>query len=583
MTREIIFSSENLKVVDRPEDGETVILTFSPLGFTVVGDSFWGAELFDRVNLSAIGFVATSANWFPPDDMEAAFPAVRARIAGRKVITYGHSQGAYAALKFAKQLGARTAVAFSPQWSINPSDVKAFDRRYEKNYDPNLRNGERIDEGDLCRQSFVIVDRADKEDVVHADILAKLSGVTCIPSPFSGHNTIVPVAEGGQGRPLMHLFTKSDGIQASDIRQLLRNARRKSDTYRRTRIDQLLEHLPRHQKIYEIALSAIPDGAEKTMTKVLGQVAAAQMQAAAVTMAEVSDEALAKFNLFRFWTAFRRAGFDVGERRIAPIFKFAHANSVFARLHGVTSMIKFGLSGEALEELSALSADPNADSCRRFFLDHYNRLDRMDLASAFLDKLFECGQITLERRLEEGIRVAGTLRARNRSADATYELMALYRLCKGDLHKTLELIGAALIGLVLITEYYKDKDQNKDRFTLTDDGHSYPHPDGLGEYTTMTSIGDVAAYVLRKTNVKSPVTSADLAKIVANQDAKYLFPPGDAWHVTGDGLLERGTFDFIDSHGNRPFKVSHQYKVYSDGKQVIVASQPDGKFISVPL
>lgn len=430
--RKIIFRSEHFTVVCSDAPTDTVVVTFSSMGFTSKGDEFWGGKLLESMGIAGIGFVSTKPNWFPPADMEAAIPAVAAHVAGRRVVVYGHSQGGYAAFKYGKRLGASMALSFSPQWSINPRDSSAFDDRFIHYYRPEIGNGERVEAGDPCDRSFIFVDRSQANDLAHVQRLEGFRGVTVVPVPFAGHDTVRLITEGGAGRDLMSLCVRPSLPGATDFRQLLRAARRLSQTYSGAKMDQLQKSLSRHWKFYERTVNALPEGDAKAMATLSGQLATGKLAEAAETLRAVTDEGLLKLDLLRYWKTFRAFGFDAGECRLAPMFKRRYPQAPEARLYGVNAMTQVGLNDLAAQELGELSEMPGIARYAQFFVEFYGRIDRLDAAIALLDRLLRQSELSIAERLRVGFNVVALLRSKGKGTEALKELLVLARLARGN-------------------------------------------------------------------------------------------------------------------------------------------------------
>jgi len=86
--------------------------------------------------------------------------------------------------------------------------------------------------------------------------------------------------------------------------------------------------------------------------------------------------------LLRHWRSFRERRFVYGEARIAPLFKLKYPYDVFARLHGVNSLIESGAVDAALTELRELEPMPGAVKHIGFFIDFYTRLGRPEFAAS---------------------------------------------------------------------------------------------------------------------------------------------------------------------------------------------------------
>ena len=227
-------------------------------------------------------------------------------------MTYGFSQGGYGALKFSAPLAASMSLCFSPQWSINPDDVDAFDRRFSGHYDAALRNGERIEQGDICSQNFIFYDTGDSRDAENAKRLLALGGVHAVLAPFTGHGTVRLISDARLGRDLIGLCLGQSGANPSDFRALLRRARRRSTTYLDGKLARLQTSVPRHRKFAEAALDCLPEGPAKTMAAVSFSVAVNDLRDAEKLMASVSDDHLSGYDFLKHWSLFRSCQFLTG-------------------------------------------------------------------------------------------------------------------------------------------------------------------------------------------------------------------------------------------------------------------------------
>lgn len=195
----------------------------------------WGAPIFQKAGLSAIGFVARSPHWFFAADTVPLIERVRPVLSRfGTIVPFGWSMGGYAALKYGRMLGAAVAVAFSPQISIAPGAVGSFDRRFQSHFHAGRHDSMTIRADDLCRRSFVVYDPLDAVDRGHVRMLAALGPtVIAVPAPGGGRTGPMPLVEAN----LMADFLKAvqaDGTAsatAAHVRSLLRRARRLSPSY----------------------------------------------------------------------------------------------------------------------------------------------------------------------------------------------------------------------------------------------------------------------------------------------------------------------------------------------------------------
>ena len=198
--RETVFRSAGLHAVfsDAGGEGRPLVVTFDSLNHDLsleragFGEDWLRASGFDAVHV-----LAARNDWYQDADMAGLFAAVRARGAGRpRVVTYGSSMGGYGAVRFAGRLGASTAVAISPQLSVDPARAP-FDSRW-------VQHGRRLrflweepaPEDAGLREAWVFYDPHDL-DRRHMEALGALYPVRPLPVRHGGHPAGGLLAEGG--------------------------------------------------------------------------------------------------------------------------------------------------------------------------------------------------------------------------------------------------------------------------------------------------------------------------------------------------------------------------------------------------
>jgi hypothetical protein len=488
---QIIYRTDHLTVVLLENDTDTVFVTFNEVGLNASGTEFWGREVFAKNSISVIGFVSAKPNWYPPGDMAAALEAARAHIGGRRVVTYGHSQGGYGALKFGGALSASVALAFCPQWSIVPEDVASFDRRFIGFYKPDLRNGSRIEAGDLPIRSFLFVDEGQPQDWQNAKPILSLSkSVTKITMPFSGHASIRILTESGQGGAFVRTFLVADDPGAQALRNMVRQGRSRSQAYRDQKLERLTKTSRRHPTYFTGALIGFPDGISKTLILIKAALYAGDKQRAQDLLDSLSDEQLLQIDFIYSWEVFRRCGFDHGERRLGPLFPRKYPDSTFARLHGVNSLIKVRATSDAITELETLSERPDAAANLSNLLMFSIMLNRFDWASGQIAKHVARKTISGKERLQHGLMLAEALQERRRFKDVEREVVQLTELCRSDYSSALRVAEL----LIFVRQYEK-------ALRLLD-GIDVPAPDAclkrLGQARCWAAINPKKAKKLRK-------------------------------------------------------------------------------------
>lgn len=347
-----VLETADIVVVLQDFDTDPLFVTFNEVGLVAKNEDYWGRDLFRKLNYSSAGVVSKTPNWYPAAQMDEICARILSHAAGRRVITYGHSQGGYGALKYAAKLKATCAVAFCPQWSIDPHDVSGFDRRFVKYHAPELTNGNMIVQDDLCEKNIVLFDPYESVDVEHVARLRQYAGIFEVIVPFSGHETVRIISEGGVSKEFIALLAAEAGSeQINQLRRVVRKARSHSPSYFRNRFSAIL------QKNHRIIEYLEFDGTIATKALKLCRLLSCGAVIEAVTkLAEMVDDDLAKVDLFLLWKFFRKINFPVGEYRVAGIMRRRDSNNTFKRLHFVNTCISLGYHDEAREELLHLGS-----------------------------------------------------------------------------------------------------------------------------------------------------------------------------------------------------------------------------------
>ena len=156
----------------------------------------FGQGFFQAREIDAIHVIARENDWYQYVEMADAMAAVHAatRAYGR-VVTYGSSMGAYAAIRLAGLAGAHVALALSPQFSIDPAIVP-FEYRWEE---AGLRVRpvwERTLPYPVLEQAYVLYD-PDDLDARHMALFDRQFQFTHVQLPGAGHPVTGYVAELG--------------------------------------------------------------------------------------------------------------------------------------------------------------------------------------------------------------------------------------------------------------------------------------------------------------------------------------------------------------------------------------------------
>lgn len=208
------FQSEQVHWYYKPGRSDWLLVTFNALNVGVNGNRFWGDNFAKKNNVSALGIITTGADWFPKAAMAPAIAALQPVLAKYKnVVTYGISMGGYGAIKYSSALGASTVVAFSPQFTIDPSRALPDDERYVNYFSPDLHSDVTIVRDDLpeAGRTYIFYDPYFREDTFCATQIARLdASVQPVPVFLTGHTSIQPFAKDNRALDIIEACRRGD-------------------------------------------------------------------------------------------------------------------------------------------------------------------------------------------------------------------------------------------------------------------------------------------------------------------------------------------------------------------------------------
>ena len=156
----------------------------------------FGEEFFRSRSIDAIHFVSRENDWYQYPEMPAVTAAVAALVKGyARVVAYGSSMGAYAAIRFGGMAGASVALAISPQFSIDPRCVR-FERRWKYDSERIDFTLERTLTAPFVETAYVVYDPRDR-DRRHAELFRRRTRVIDAPLANAGHPATGSLAEAG--------------------------------------------------------------------------------------------------------------------------------------------------------------------------------------------------------------------------------------------------------------------------------------------------------------------------------------------------------------------------------------------------
>ena len=168
----------------------------SPACCVVTFDSFTDDRTLDRPGfgeqflrtreIDAIHVISRDNDWYQYPEIPEAMACVHVATRGyARVVAYGSSMGAYAAIRFAGLAGAHCALALSPQFSIDPAAAP-----FEFRWPEASARFKPLWEGQLgfpaLDQAYVAYDPLDL-DMYHVALLAREFRFSHVALPNAGH------------------------------------------------------------------------------------------------------------------------------------------------------------------------------------------------------------------------------------------------------------------------------------------------------------------------------------------------------------------------------------------------------------
>jgi len=376
--KSVIARSESVVAIEQDFGGDIVFITFNEMAELTRGDRFWGDEFFASRQISSIGVMTSEPNWYPPGEMVEIIAKIRERIAGRKVVTYGFSMGAYGALKFGRALGANIALAFSPQWSIRPQDLGDGDRRYVQYYDDKRDNGARITRDELPENCFIFHDPTDQVDVLHLNKIAALKTVYPVISRFSLHETVRIVTEGRGADRMVEIcrsaITPSSRLQ---FRQMVRQSRRGSGVYQALYNAYIFKNSEKFSRHFDGILDGLSEVEKNIYLAMRYFRSNPELSNSYLDKINIAD--CKPLNLVPLWNRCREAGFAALEGKIADALIAHHSDDVWLCLYAVNTYATAGDRERAVAELERLISRPDAPRHVSHIYERAQQINRLDL------------------------------------------------------------------------------------------------------------------------------------------------------------------------------------------------------------
>ena len=245
MKAELLYRSSNLKIFRNSpwrQSRDTLVVCFQYRQPNQQLDlPGFAEEFFAKFEIDAVFVNCTSNEWYQYQDLPLALSKLRAFASTwSRVVTYGSSMGAYAALRFAKPIGAQASIAVGPQYSPRPA-VIAGEHRFCADIAPTRFLYEESFQANSCVANYVIYDPLLKLDLRHVVEYQKTSTLIPIAIPCGGHTPIIPLVQCGMLSDfILQLVAGTFSVQR--FRRQFRLSRRSSSEYWKELGERLNEH-----------------------------------------------------------------------------------------------------------------------------------------------------------------------------------------------------------------------------------------------------------------------------------------------------------------------------------------------------
>lgn len=227
-----MFRSADLVVRDARDFGsDACVITFD--AYTDTRDlsrAGFGEPYFLSRRIDAVHLLTRENDWYQYPELPAVTAQVAALVRGyRRVVTYGTSMGAYAAIRFGGMAGASAALAISPQYSIDPRTAR-FERRWKYDSERIDFSLERTLAAPFVETAVIAYDPHD-DDRRHVEMYRRRTKVVDIRLPDVGHPAIGALAEAFALDDLVQAFIDDRLDIADTVRRTLAVSATSPQTY----------------------------------------------------------------------------------------------------------------------------------------------------------------------------------------------------------------------------------------------------------------------------------------------------------------------------------------------------------------
>ncbi|KAB0593917.1 tetratricopeptide repeat protein [Cupriavidus gilardii] len=233
MNAQVLFENADFKITHRNTRSDLLVVAFSPMHWPeqrTLG-RHWADTVAGKVPFSWLSIDAKTAHWYCDAKWKPVANLIAEVAARYKLrVGYGHSMGAYGALKRSRDYSPCAVLAFAPQWSIEPARVGDFDVRYARVFDGRFHQGMEIKPYDITARSWIFFDPNFSDDHEHAQRITG-SNVSYVHVTQMRHD-VIRAAMGSVTLTYLVMRAVLGGVGATgEIRRIVQRGRRKTSIY----------------------------------------------------------------------------------------------------------------------------------------------------------------------------------------------------------------------------------------------------------------------------------------------------------------------------------------------------------------
>lgn len=197
--KQLVYEDENILAYTLTGSGPFLVVTFDDAVGCEDWSTFFAEKMLAKKGTPAIGFVAKTDNYYPPQSVHKAYNQLKDFLGQyEEVVMYGGSMGGYASLKYSRLMNASLIIAMCPQWSINPKDFHGVPYRAAERF-KDYMGDMKVTKEDLQGQLVIFMDKYYKLDLVQTQAIQKIADdVTIYYVPFIEHH-MTPIMAASRG------------------------------------------------------------------------------------------------------------------------------------------------------------------------------------------------------------------------------------------------------------------------------------------------------------------------------------------------------------------------------------------------